>query len=327
MSTYKYLFDRYGNSSDNKLIEAEYEFKSGDLKTFILQESLFYTDTLEIKDKTTNADLAIETDYELINFDSSVTVLTGLEAAAGITLKDDSYVGTLLITVQLVGGPEGLRSDAMLQLANALKAASDSPTIDWNTQIKNIPTHFPATLDTVKPENLDDLDLLTQEFTRVANALDQRRPMHDSYNQISEQQHRLIQLMAWLRRDMNSVIAVAGSGAVLADMQEQLKSIETLVSKTTDGFTGIPLTVDSWDIGDVTKISGLISYKTTSGVHSTRVEITHDGTDTVWAKADEQNTADNDLFTLTMSESAGKIHLNLTSVENGELKVKWLAVF
>ena len=325
MAVYKYTFDRYGNAPANLLIDDPYSFTVSDIKAFIPRQSLFYTDSVVIKIQATGTTLVPDTDYEFTNYDPNIVALTGLEAAAGIQLSDTTFTGTILLTCQLVGGPEGHRSEALIQLTDALATANNSPTIDWNTQIANRPTHFPAALVEVLPSQLKDLDLLSQEFRRFADALQDNRPMHDSYHNIAEQQHRTIQLVGRMRKDLNSVIAIAGSGQIISDLQDSINSIETVISGTQNTFAGIASTVGSWDVGSFTRISGVLSYLSASGTHSLNVEIAHDGTNTVWSKINELETA-GDLFNLSTNESGGKLHLNITPTENGVYTIKWLAV-
>lgn len=323
MAEFKYAFDQFGTNPDNKLIDEEHEFNANDVHVVQSIHGLFYAESLVLIDEASGNTLTLGADYQLTGFDFNVTAKTGKTVAAGAALIDTNFVGTIKLTCQLVGGPEGQASEAANNLARAIDAALANPSVDW-VNITNRPAYFPPELHRHNPADLDDLDKISDSFRELTVALRDRRPFHDSLHNVVEQQERMLQLIAQLRKGINSIVAVTGSAEQLDSIEEEIKVLYNNADVDQDAFTGIGKTIGEWAIGSKSRIRCLISFTTDVGkVHSFQVDIAHDGVDTNYAKSSELKTGDY-AFDVTVQESLGLFRLNVVPLVNGTFKAKFI---
>lgn len=323
MSVYKYTFDDTASNPVNRLTNEPYEFNTSDVHVIISNEGLFYTKGLTITNQATGNDLDLGDDYEFISLDPDIVAITGHEAAAGIQLINTTFVGTLLLSCQLVGGPEGKNNTFVKELNGTIAAADDNIEIDW-AKVQNKPSHFPGSMHTHAISSLEGLDAVADSFASLQAALKDRRPMYASVHNILEQQERTLQLLGSFRKSLNSLVAVTGSAQLITDMQEQLENLASRVDKTGNGLQGFTTTLGSWNTGSFTRLTGIVTFVTGSATHSVQVDIASDGTLTNYTRSNELKTVD-DLFTLAVSESSGTVRLELKPVVTGVYKFKLLS--
>lgn len=323
MSVYKYTFDDTASDPVNRLTNEPYEFNVSDVHVIISNEGLFYTKGLTITNLATGDDLNLGDDYEFISLDPDIVARTGQEAAAGIQLTNTTFSGTLLLSCQLVGGPEGKNNAFVKELNDTIAAAEGNIEVDW-AKIQNKPSHFPGSMHTHALSSLEGLDAVADSFASLQVALKDRRPMYASVHNILEQQERTLQLLGSFRKSLNSLVAVTGSAQLITDMQEQLENLASRVDKTGNGLQGFTTTLGSWNTGSFTRLTGIVTFITGSATHSVQVDIASDGTLTNYTRSNELKTVD-DLFTLTVSESSGTVRLELKPVTTGEYKFKLIS--
>lgn len=324
MSVYKYKFDDTASLPANSLVNEPYEFNISDVHVIISNEGLFYTKDLVLVDLATGEELVLGVDYEFISMDPNIVARTGYEAAAGIQLTNLTFSGTLLLTCQLVGGPEGKNNSFVKELNDTIAAADGNILVDW-AKVQNKPSHFPGSMHTHAISSLEGLDAVADAFASLQRTLKDRRPMYSSVQNILEQQERTLQLLGSFRKSLNSLVAVTGSAQLITDMQEQLDAISGKIDKAGNGLQGFTTTLGSWDLGQFSRITAIVAFSTGSASHSVQVDIASDGTSTSFTRSNELK-SNSSLFTLKVTESSGVVRLELTPSVTGSYKLKLITV-
>lgn len=324
MTVYNYAFDRNANAPENRLVDKSYSFNASDVHVLISEEGLFYSKGLVVTNKSTGIELKLDADYDLVGMDPDIVALTGYEAVAGIQLKNRTFSGTLNLTCQLVGGPQGKNSNFVKELNDTILSATENFEVDW-AQVRNKPSHFPAGIHTHAISSLEGLDAIAYEFAEFQKALKDRRPMYNSVQNIVEQQERTIMLLGSFRKSLNSLIAVTGSAQLIADMQVSLENIAKRIDVSGNGLQGFSSTLGTWTLGSFTRITALVTYKSASGTHSVQVDIGGDNSNVNWSRSNEFK-SNEDLFALSVAETSNIVRLELKPSETGTYSVKWLAI-
>lgn len=325
MSLIRYPFDPNASLSTNKITLEPYEFTATGVHVLVSKNGLFYTDNnCVLKNSATGVDLVEGVDFDWVSIDSDITALTGRQAVAGAQLKNLTFAGTILLTAQLVGGPEGTLSRLVSELNDTIKAAGDSITVDW-AAIQNKQSHYPAQLHTHPIEELEGLDRIADSFADVAQALKNRRPTYASLQSVIEQQDRTIMLLGQFRKSLNSLIAVTGSAQQIVDVKKEVENIASRVDKRGSSLQGFSSTLGVWTLGSFSRITAMVIFNASGKTHSVQVDIASDGSSTQYTRSNEMFTQGS-LFSLNVPESSGDIRLELTPTESGTHLVKWLTV-
>ena len=178
---YRYKFDPTGVAASNLVIGEEISIPTATAVPIPLHEGMFYqsadkTSELVLRDKSTGAELTLDTDYTLIGLDHVLYARTGIECYAAFMLTDTSFVGSLTATYQAVGGVEGVATSFIKELRDAIETANAGLTVDWE-DIKNLPTTFPPSLHEQPLSTLTGFEAFADELQKLTDTLVSRIPI------------------------------------------------------------------------------------------------------------------------------------------------------
>lgn len=321
LSAHKYRYDPTGSDPANKLIDIEKTVVTGDPHIIVLDQGLFYSDTVTVLDGATP--MTLGTDYDFVSIDPFVTANTGKSAASAIRIKDNAWVGTVKITCQIVGGAEGQDNQLVQDLIDALGSVGSSG-VSW-TAIVGKPAAYPPALHRHDPTDLNDLDLLSQRLDDVTNALINKIPLNESPHHFQEQIDRILRLLAQQANRINDIVANNG-GALLLNLQQRIEEIEQVADYQSTAFNGALELLGSWDTSQVKGVRGIIMYTDGTDTHMEDVMFVTDTTNILLTRYGKLTTAA-DMFTIDGLIVGGNMQINITPNIDGDVKVKWLSIF
>lgn len=259
LTPWKYQFDEFGTNPAN-LIVGEIHTLAANHIPIPLFEGLFYNESVIIKPQGTPTAWTVGVHYTFVGLDDYITARTGKPVSVAVEVVDKNWTGPLEITYQCVGGAEGMPIGAVRELLEAIQTAVANPSIDWNTDIDNLPTYFPPGLHGHPLESMEQLDLLTQAFREVFNALINRIPMHQTGQHLQEQIDRMLQVVAEMRNSINQVVAVQGSTNQIEELMAQLQQFETVASYEKTLNAGQSSLIGEWDLNQVNAVRGMLTF-------------------------------------------------------------------
>lgn len=205
----KYQFDKLGNLPDNYIIEEPHLINQSTSKVVLVTNGLFYTHDFIVRKQNSPVPLTAGVDFEFIGQDSYVTAKTNLENASAIQMLNPDVSGTYLITHRLVGGKEGMLNTFVSFLIEALEEAKNS-TVEF-VNIKNRPFQYPPEEHTHVLADLQRWEGVTTLMSQIRDAIIDSRSLGSSALNLANQDQRLLQLIAELQGEVNTLSLRLGS--------------------------------------------------------------------------------------------------------------------
>lgn len=263
ISPMEYQFDPTATDPLNLVPSEPHEIASASDIAIFLNNGLFYSESVIIVDQDTNQTLTVGTDYKFLGYDNLVTAkANGNPVASGIQLTDEDYIGTLLITHQLVGGWEGRPTGYAFELIEKIQAANDNRTYDWATQVTDKPSQYPTGPHNHYLQDADDLYLLNQKVNSLLSALINRVPLDNSGNSYQEQIDRLLTLFGSLAQTVSNITAVGQTNDWFTDLANRIANMATQNNLSLVTTTPNTLTLAELDLTEVNSFSGMATLKT-----------------------------------------------------------------
>lgn len=304
-SVYKYQYDDTGVSPTNLITNEERTFSAADPTVFILNEGLFFSESVVITDGSNELTEGI--DYEFVVLDAHFTYATGKGVYAGIKRLSSALLGTCYVTYQCLGGPEGQANSFVMSLKEAIEAAIANPNISWS-DIQNPPTLFEPSRHRHYPSDLEDLDLLSQKFDDFVEAIVSVRFYKDSNYSLRNDIMRLTALSGSLRNSINAIAAISGTANDIINIQNRLNAISEEVRARLNNLPAQSTTeIYSRRLSEFDAISLIIILKSDDLTHSFKVNV---------VKLDEKISVSYSDFISTEDESRNS---EIVSLGSGDL--------
>lgn len=244
-TAYKYQYDSSGVSSTNLINGESRTFITTDPSVFVPLEGLFYGTSVTILNGGTP--LVLGTDYELEALEPHYTHVTGKAVYAGIKRLSASMLGTIEITYQCLGGPEGVSNAFVTSLKEAINNAVSNPTVNWS-DIVGKPSAFVPSSHKHYPSDLEDLDLLAQKFDDFIDAIVSVRFYKDSNHSLHNEILRLTAVVGSLRNSVNSIASITGVSSDITNIIDRLDNINREVDAVGVITTGATIELASFDM-------------------------------------------------------------------------------
>lgn len=320
-TVYRYQFDKTGNSPANLIVSEPHTITPG-MPIIVANEGLFYADTLVVEKSGTQ--LTESSDYKFVSLDKYATALTGLSAVAAIEM-DGSHSGTVNLTYQCVGGPEGHPMSLVRDLLDAIALVS-SGSVTWSQVLPTAPAAFPPSLHSHYPSDLSDLDMLASLLRELTEALSGDRVLRNTGNDLSEKYERLLRVLSQQRNSINTITSGIGSGEAINLIQQQLLDFESTPDVINPMLIGITEIIQEWETSEVKTVRAIVSFTSDDGnVHTTDLLLGNDSTNAYMSTYGTLK-PNGSLFDITTAIIGGKMQMNVLPKANGELKVKWLSI-
>ncbi len=259
-SPWRFQFDRTGVSPTNKIIGEVHLFPTANHLPKPLKEGLFFTESVIVLDKVSNTVMTKGIDYIFVGMDAWAFSLTGNEVATAIEIKDKTRIGDIEVTYQCVGGAEGQPIGILQELLDAIQTASASSTIDWKTDIGNLPVYFPPAPHRHALSQLEEIELLTNAFREVHNALINRVPLIDSGNSLQEQVDRIIRVLGELQESVQAISAVTGAASQIASLKTKIDDYHKFQSHGRLLTAGNTVLLATYDLNTVGTVRGNVTF-------------------------------------------------------------------
>lgn len=199
----KYQFDKLGNLADNFVVEEPHLINQSTSKVVLVTNGLFYTHDFVVREQNSSVPLTAGVDFEFIGQDSYVTAKTNLENASAIQMLNPDISGTYLITHRLVGGKEGMLNTFVSFLIEALEEAKNS-TVEF-VNVRNRPFQYPPEEHTHVLADLQRWEGVTTLMSQIRDAIIDSRSLGSSALNLANQDQRLLQLIAELQGEVNTL--------------------------------------------------------------------------------------------------------------------------
>jgi len=215
-------FDPTSIANSNLITGEVWNLSVATVRTIVVNNGLFYTNSLVIKLVSTNATLVKGTDYTLEGFDAVVTAATGFETASAINFNNTNLTESVSIQYQAVGGLEGQNNALVTQLRDTLNVLSlESPT--W-TQVLNKPDFYPPATHVHSPlTDLIGLNAVSNALNKIFDSLNNNRVPALGGESLNNKIERILGVITAQRADINKL------GNILANIPDL----------STVGFTSI----------------------------------------------------------------------------------------
>lgn len=332
-TVYKYQYDDTGVSPTNLIANESRTFIASDPSVFVPNEGLFYGDSLVITNGGTTLTKGI--DYDLEVLDAHFTAATGKAVYAGVKRLSAAMLGTISVTYQCLGGPEGEANSFVLALKEAIDNAVANPTVVW-ADIQGKPSAFTPAMHRHYPSDLEDLDLLAQKFDDFVDAIVSVRFYKDSNHSLHNEILRLTALAGSLRNSINSISAMTGSVSDILALQNRLDNIAQEVSGNFPSVvSGTTAEVYSKPLADFDSIS--LAFSAASATYSLtfNIIIVKTGATVRYSVVnnlgtggltDDLNFIDFNSSEFLVSDTGPNLTINVTPTSDMAIKVKELYV-
>lgn len=321
---FKYQFDRSASHADNKIIDELHTFAISDPRVFVLRNGVFYTEGLVLTRAVDGSIMDLGTDYVLASMEDEVTARTGHMAACAIRLTDANFIGDILVSHQVVGGPEGYYSVILPTLTEEIKKIRDVPAITWS-QIVGKPRTFPSKDHRHPPQDLDDLDLLGVKFREALNAIANTRPTGTSNLGLLGKIERLLGIVLEMSAQMNTLQPNDYLLDRIQELEDLILNYPAKADFNEEVIAG-DVVVVTWDKSMIDSAEGYLHFEGPSNSSSLVFSLIRHGQDMRHTTVRKMFT-DDDVDTHVkyhLTETLTTFELVVTVPEDGRLKAKWL---
>ena len=325
MAAIKYIYDPTSILAANKIVDEVHTVVPGDPHLLVPREGSFYTNTVALVEVPGGTILTLGVDYGWVSIDPYIVAETGIEAANGILLTNQLFVGDIKITYQVVGGWEGQSNALHKDLIDALENVG-TVGVSW-ADIVGKPALFPPAAHVHELSTLTELELLTLRLNELQLALVDRVPSVESGHDLQQQLDRLLRILAEHRNAINNIIAVTGTGALLSALITKVDNYSLYPSNTVSAsVAGVPVEIGRWDASALDSITGVVVFKDSVNSHTASFTIASDGFNSTTGQYGDIMT-NGAIFTLDTSIVGGDIILTCTPSLIGEIKTKIVTAF
>lgn len=327
-TAYKYQFDKTGAATANLIADEEHTVVAGEQEyPIVLKEGAFYTKSVVITDTATATALVLGVDYTFAVLEEFITAETGIEAACAIKLLNLTYTGTMEVTYQACGGPQGQGNSLIQDLIDAIATAKATTGVSW-VDIKAKPAAFPPALHTHAPDDLTGLEGLKQSLDDITSALTAARPLVDSSQNLQEQIDKLLSIAMWQRNAINDIVMTTGTGTQIAELAASIQNLKSVTDKEVSGLAIGAITVlGTFPLAEYNAVRGGVMYLSDTGeIHTEELTVTTNGTD-IQQTLYGTSISLSPLFVITTAIVGTDIQVSASSLVAGSLKAKWYYAF
>lgn len=246
LTLFKYQYDKTGTSASNLIQNEVHDFATPRLTPIPLKEGAFYTESIVVQEVGTEIILVKGVDYKFQSIEPYLTAASGKEVAGAIQLTNTSFIGSIRVTYQCVGGPEGYANSLILDLIEAINSTSENPTISW-ANIIGKPQRFPPELHSHPLSIFTGLEALTQALDDVTNAIVNSKPMIGTNQNLLEQIDGILRVQAQMQNAINRISLNVGSTTLLNQLQQRIENNPAIPDTTLSASSSTWTTVASWD--------------------------------------------------------------------------------
>lgn len=305
------------------LVASERHAVTAQQPVIVLQNGGFYTATLLVQTGA-GVTLTAGIDYRIVAIDPYVTMKTGYAAAQAIEILT-GLPGDFDVTYHAVGGLEGQANQLLVDLKEAIENVSTS-AITWAAIAATAPATFPPSLHTHYPSQLNDLDLLAQEFRLLREAMADDRVLKNSGRDLSDRLDRLERLMSEQRNSINAIHYNVSSADTILQIKEELEKYEENPDIINSMLQNIEEVVSEWDSTGVKTARGHVTFIAADGnTHSEDILVAHNGT-TAFLVNYARLVTDVDLFTHDVTILGGMLQYKVNPNTDGDIQVKWISI-
>jgi len=322
LTLFKYQYDKTGTSASNLIANEVHTFTTPRLVPIPLKEGAFYTESIVVQDLTTGLILTKGVDYTFQSLEPYLTAAAGKEVAGAIQLTSTTFIGSINITYQCVGGPEGYANSLILDLIEAINSASDNPSIPW-ANIIGKPQRFPPELHSHPLSIFTGLEALTQALDDVTNALVNSKPMLGTNQNILEQIDGILRVQAQMQNAINRISLNIGSTTLLNQLQERIKNHPAIPDSTHTVTSNTWTTVASWDESVGNSAHGTILSVDTNGATHTTFYLTWVAGGDIAVATQGMIGTDTTEFQVQAIRDGSDIALQVYTPADATVKTKW----
>lgn len=164
----RYPLDRTGVNPDNLVSSEFHALVNKPVRVVVPTYGPYYSDTVIVIDKTTNAVLTRGTQFQCVEILQEATLKYGKEIAQIILIVDPTVTGEVLVTYQVLGGLYGFDMSAIVNMYESLNI--DRRPVDW-LNVLNKPYEYPPTLHNHVLEDVYGFEYIVVALERIRNAL------------------------------------------------------------------------------------------------------------------------------------------------------------
>ena len=164
----RFNVDLTGTNVSNKVIDEPHVLANRVYRSIAPTYGAYYTDSLVVKDASTNATLVRDTHYKCLDVVGIPTAQSGKEICTIIIVVDETVDSDVLITYQALGGQYERTHEAIKLLVDNL--LTDNRPVSW-PNILNRPSEFNPSHHLHRVGDVIGFEYLTVELERLKNAI------------------------------------------------------------------------------------------------------------------------------------------------------------